>query len=358
MPADPLPEPSPPPAAPAHVVRVFEAEDLYVTNGANLGDGLGGIEAVCPGDIYELAAGAVARELALAAPAAGAAAGEQVVAAGSAVGAAGDRIAVVAQLTLMAPDGDTVPLYLLRHRPAAAPDAGALYALPLAPVAPRTDYALLRAEPPPPQVRLADLVSLSFLRGTRVTLAGGALVAVEALRPGDLVLTRDHGAQPLRWIGQATLRARGQFAPVLIAPGAMGNEGVLGIGPHHRLFLYLRDRPAGLATAEILVQARHFVDGARIVQREGGFADWFSLVFDRHEIIYAEGIPVESLMVTEGSVARLPEALAEAVRRALPGLSQHQHFGTEAGREAVAALRNRQAAAQPPGAPPPDPGDI
>jgi hypothetical protein len=67
--------------------------------------------------------------------------------------------------------------------------------------------------------------------------------------------------------------------------------------------------------------------------------DWFSLVFDRHEIIYAEGIPCESLQVSEATVARLPPDLAEEIHARFPGLRQSQHFGTEAGREALDDLR-------------------
>ncbi len=324
---------------PAHVVQVFDAGDIYVTHGVNRGDGLAELDELCAGDVYELDPDARPLTLALAPPREGPAARQQVIAAGSEVGRPGDPVMLAAQLTLMAPDGDTVSILLLRHRAAGRAGSARLYALPLSPLAPRTDYALVRAEEAPDDARLADVVCLSFLRGTRITLASGAMVPIETLSPGDRVLTRDHGAQPVRWIGRATLRARGPFAPVVIPAGVMGNAGDLCVGPHHRLFLYLRDRPAGLATAEVLVQARHLVDGDRIVQREGAFADWFSLVFDRHEIVYAEGIPAESLMVNEATVARLPDALAEAVRREFPGLSQHQHFGTEAGRAHIAALR-------------------
>ena len=74
-----------------------------------------------------------------------------------------------------------------------------------------------------------------------------------------------------------------------------------------------------------------------MARREGGFVDYHSLVFDRHEIIYAEGIPAESLMVNEATVSRLPPELADEVRARFPGLSQSQHFGTEAGRELLDA---------------------
>ena len=65
--------------------------------------------------------------------------------------------------------------------------------------------------------------------------------------------------------------------------------------------------------------------------------DYFSLVFDHHEIIYAEGIPAESLMVNDATLNRLPEGLAEQMRAEFPGLSQNPHFGTEAGRQFLEA---------------------
>lgn len=314
----------------AHLARVFAGADLFVSSGANLGDPLAEAGDLCPGDIYELDSGAVPRRLALARPEGG---GQQVVAPGSDIGEPGDPVALVARLMLMAPDGQMVDLLVLRH------GAGALYALPLTPIAPRTEYTLLAAEDPPGDLHLSDLICLSFHRGTRIALATGALEAIENLTPGTRVLTRDHGPQPVRWIGRTTLRARGAFAPVVIGRGVMGNEADLIVGPHHRLFLYQRDRLPGVAVAELLVQAQHLVDGESVFRREGGFAEYFSLVFDRHEIIYAEGIPVESLMVNEATVAALPPDLAEAVRAQLPGLSQRQHFGVEPDAALLTALR-------------------
>jgi hypothetical protein len=86
-------------------------------------------------------------------------------------------------------------------------------------------------------------------------------------------------------------------------------------------------------TSELLVQAKHLVDGERVFLREGGFVDYLALVFDRHEIIYAEGVPAESLMVNDATVNRLPAELSADVKARFPGLTQVQHFGTEAGRQ-------------------------
>ena len=51
--------------------------------------------------------------------------------------------------------------------------------------------------------------------------------------------------------------------------------------------------------------------------QEGGFVDFFSIVFDHHEIIYAEGVPAESLMVNDATVNRLPVELCRGCEGAL-----------------------------------------
>lgn len=324
--ADPTPDQSGPP--PGHACQVFQAADIFVSLGTNQGDALGLPDEVDPGDIYQLDRAARALRLLVGQPEQG----QQHVAQGSDIGHPGDLVRLIARYALMAPDGDKVELLLL-----SLPD-GQGYVLPLSPVGPGVEYALVAVEAAPSDLQLADLLCLSFAQGTMITLGDGSQRAIQALRPGDTVLTRDHGRQPIRWIGHARLRAVGAFAPVVIPAGTLGNSGDLVLSQHHRVFLYQRQRLPGLATSELLVQARHFVDEDRVFLREGGFVDYYALIFDRHEIIYAEGIPSESLMVNDATVNRLPPEIASEVRAAFPGLSQNPHFGTEAGRQFLDAI--------------------
>lgn len=317
MPQDAIPEDS----RPDQACQVLAAGDLFVSLGVNQGDGLGGPDEVCPGDLYQIDPDHQPLRLVVQQDNRG-----QRVGPGSTIGTPGEPIGLEARYDLMGDSGERVELLLLSL-------GGARVVLPLSPMAVGTDYTLVAIETTPEATGLADLLCVSFLRGTMITLATGAQRAIEDLRPGDRVLTRDHGGQPLRWIGKATLKAVGPFAPVVIAKGTLGNAGDLIVSQHHRMFLYQRERMAALPTSEILVQARHLVDGENIFIREGGFADYFSLVFDRHEIIYAEGVPAESLMVNETTVSRLPSEFSEEVRARFPGLRQNQHFGTEAGRQ-------------------------
>lgn len=328
-----MPDDAPAPL-PGHACMVFPADAIYVAHGVNLGDALAGPDEVCPGDIYELDPEAEPLRLVVSL-----AAGRQQVAEGSRIGRPGDGVALSGRYTLMGDDGNRVELLLI------STEDGALFALPLSPIGAGAGYALVKIDEAPQEAPLSDLLCVSFARGTMITMADGSQRAIEALVPGDRVLTRDHGPQAVRWVGHATLRGVGAFAPVVISAGTMGNAGDLIVSQHHRMFLYQRQRVAGLPTSELLVQARHMVNGDTVFLREGGFVDYFSLVFDRHEIVYAEGIPAESLMVTEAVLRRLPTELSSEVQARFPGLSQMQHFGTEAGRrqldELEPALRAR-----------------
>ncbi len=293
--------------------EVFHAADIRVRWGINEGEGLGLPAQLCAGDIYALERDATPRTLHLRMA-------EPITLAQDETG---DGVVTVhAELRLMSSDGELLPAMLI--------EAGAtLYLLPLSPMRADTGYALIGMDEDSPALRMSELVMGCFGPGTRITMGDGQLIPVEDLAPGMEVRTRDHGAQPLRWVGKLTKRAHGSFAPVIFPPGLLGNLGPLTLGPLQRIFLYQRGEDRLGSRAEVLVQAQYLVDGQRVLQREGGFATHFSLAFDHHQIIYAEGIPVESLLVSRASVARLPEELASVLAARFPGLNQRAHFAQE-----------------------------
>jgi hypothetical protein len=310
-----------PPNAPLQSCQVFLAEDIFVTHGVNTGDGLGLPDHVCLGDQYEIDHASQPLTLTL-----NPGASPPTVENNSRIGTFGEPITTIACYTLMDDEAYQTELLLLTV-------GGRLCALPLSPMTIATPYTLLRVDSSPAANHLSDALCLSFGRGTRILLASGEQRPIETLEPGDLVLTRDHGPQPLRWKGQTTTRAIGAFAPVIITADTLGNAGDLIVSQQHRMFVYQRD--GRFDQPELLVQARHMVNHDTIFLREGGFVDYFALVFDAHEIIYAEGIPVESLLVTEATPARLPPDLQDR----FPSLRQRPHTGLEIGPEAARALR-------------------
>ncbi|MBC7156039.1 MAG: Hint domain-containing protein [Rhodobacteraceae bacterium] len=316
---------------PGLTCHLFPAASLRATLGANVGDPLVGDLDLSPGDSYALATGARAFR-AVIDPDRDA----QHLAKGSEIGTPGDPVRLTGQATLMAPDGHRVEVLTLRHEPAGA--APADYVLLLSPMTAGLEHTLLSIGPAPANLRAGDIVLASFEAGTRIMLPDGTQRPIEAIAPGDRVLTRDHGAQPVRWSGAVTLRAIGGFAPVVIPAGTLGNAGDLVVSRHHRLFIYNRRLAELTGMPELLVPAGLLVDDTTVVLREGGFVTYHALVFERHEIVYAEGIPAESLMVNATTIARLPDNLAREVRDTFPDLAQDQHFGLEAGPDLLAAV--------------------
>ncbi|MEZ5869476.1 MAG: Hint domain-containing protein [Defluviimonas denitrificans] len=132
-----------------------------------------------------------------------------------------------------------------------------------------------------------------FTPGTLIRVPGGE-VAVETLGPGDLVETLDHGPQPLRWVGRRTVEGRGDLAPVAIAAGTLDNRRDLRVSPQHRMLFTGWRAELCTGQAEVLVAAKHLVGQPGITRAPVDEVDYIHLLFDRHEIIFAEGAATES----------------------------------------------------------------
>ena len=288
--------------------QVYPAMALRVTSGANMGDPIGLDDAALPGDIYRLFAQFPARRLAISdAGGQGPEDGHPCIADGSSVGLPGEALEISACHMLMGPSGEVVEFLILSHQSA---DGTQMHILPLSPMKPDTEYELVGTETAGAPERFADIASVSFLAGTHLTLANGKQCPVEHLNVGDMLLTRDHGPQPVRWIGFQTRRAVGSAAPIRITEGTLNTSHDLRLTPQHRLFIWQRRDELGTGRAEVMVKAELLVNGTTVLREEGGHIDSYQIVFDGHEIIYAEGIAVESLLVTGHTRALLPEDLA------------------------------------------------
>ncbi|KRS12512.1 2,3,4,5-tetrahydropyridine-2,6-carboxylate N-succinyltransferase [Roseovarius atlanticus] len=134
-----------------------------------------------------------------------------------------------------------------------------------------------------------------FVAGSRILTECGD-VPVEQLRAGDLVLTRDEGLQPLRWVGHREVPGVGAFAPVRILANTFGEHNELWLSPLHRVLI--RDSLAELlfGEREVLVAAKDLVNDRSVRRVEVETVDYFHLLFDRHQVIMSEGLPTESFL--------------------------------------------------------------
>jgi len=193
-----------------------------------------------------------------------------------------------------------------------------------------------------------------FLPGTRIATPSGEL-AVETLQPGDLVLTADGRAVPLRFLGRRTAMPRFLGAersnPIRIQAGALA-ENVpardLYVSPNH-----------GIVVDGVLAIASALTNGTTITQVPGPGPRfvYYSIETEGHEVILAEGCPVETFMdhVPRAAWDNYADYLAlypeepQIAEMDLPHAKSHRQVPREvhariAGRAAVLAPRPRVAA--------------
>lgn len=132
-----------------------------------------------------------------------------------------------------------------------------------------------------------------FARGTLIHTPQGR-VPVESLVAGDLVLTKDAGAQPIRWVGTrhlnaVDLSATGQH-PIEFKPGSLGSgrpDRPLHVSPQHRMVF----------GGDYLMPARGLLGLPGVREMKGcRQISFHHLLLDQHHVIFAEGTETESLL--------------------------------------------------------------
>jgi hypothetical protein len=133
-----------------------------------------------------------------------------------------------------------------------------------------------------------------FASGTRLRTPSGD-VPVEQLSVGDTLLTVSGVGLPIRWIGRRTVDLRRHpkprdVQPVRIAAHAFGwrqpRRPVL-VSPDHALYC-----------DGVLIPVRYLIDGQQIAQLNRETVTYWHVELDRHDVILADGLPVESNLDT------------------------------------------------------------
>ena len=138
---------------------------------------------------------------------------------------------------------------------------------------------------------LVDLAC--FAAGTRIRTTRGE-VRVEELRVGDMAITGIDGSEaPIVWIGQRTVDCNRHpqpksVWPVRLKPGALG-EGMpkhtLTLSPDHAVYVN-----------KVLIPVKHLINGSTIAQVKVDRLTYYHVELPRHDVLLAEGMPVESYL--------------------------------------------------------------
>ena len=168
-----------------------------------------------------------------------------------------------------------------------------------------------------------------FTPGTLIETRTGPR-AVETLAAGDLVLTRDHGWQVLRWVGRADIPAsrldlQPNLRPIRIAAGALG-AGLplddLVVSPQHRVLVRSAIAQRILGAQEVLVAAKHLCTMPGIeVQHPAAGISYLHLLFDRHELVMSNGSWTESLFTGSQAMRTIPTAERREIHALFPQLA-------------------------------------
>jgi hypothetical protein len=181
---------------------------------------------------------------------------------------------------------------------------------------------------------------ICFTPGTLIDTARGK-VAVEDLAPGDKVLTRDHGYQPLAWVGRRDLSAAElaqcpAAAPIRIAAGALGKdlpERDLLVSPRHRMLITGARAELMFGEREVLVCAADLLGLPGVTQEGAADTSYIHVMCDAHQIIRAEGSWTESFQPAEAVLGALEAGTRAELLGLFPELAQAE------GRAAFAAAR-------------------
>lgn len=166
-----------------------------------------------------------------------------------------------------------------------------------------------------------------FTPGVKITTGRGDVV-VEDLRAGDLLVTRDHGLQPIRWIGSRKLGlgdliAQPHLQPVRIGQGALGcglpRRDTL-VSPQHRMLIEGALPEMLFGEAEVLVAATHLTTLPGVVQILPPGVTYIHLLLAHHEIICANGAWTESFQPAERMLDAMEDGPRAEIAELFPDL--------------------------------------
>lgn len=188
--------------------------------------------------------------------------------------------------------------------------------------------------------RYTDLAQgvVCFSAGTHVLSLDDTL-RIEDVQVGDVILTQDNGLQSVRWVGHRKIDAidlviNPKLSPVRICAGALGRglpERDLLVSRQHRMLVSSAISKRLCGEQEVLVPAIKLVGLPGIyVDTDVKDVTYIHLLFDRHEVIFAEGAPSESLFTGSEALKSVGAESREEILGLFPELADDGHIPVSA----------------------------
>ena len=171
---------------------------------------------------------------------------------------------------------------------------------------------------------------ICFTPETRIATPDGE-TRVADLQEDDLILTKDDGPQPVRWMGSrrmsgARLFTMPELRPIRIRSGALSDEvpdGDLLVSPEHRMLLKGAVAQDLFNSDEVLVSAKDLINDHSI-HRDFDVREvtYIHMLLDRHQIVFANGLETESFHPATMPMDAIAEDQLHSLIDRVPGLNE------------------------------------
>lgn len=166
-----------------------------------------------------------------------------------------------------------------------------------------------------------------FTSGTLINTSEGP-VAVEDLRPGMLVVTRDNGFQAVTWVGIRAMSGRHlldnpHLGPVFVKAGAFGNglpTRDMMMSPNTRLPVTSMTGRFVVAEVEEMAALKTLVDHRGIQMIDTTGVSYVHVMLDGHQVIVANGCWVECFKTGDYSLGAIGNSQRNEIFELFPEL--------------------------------------
>lgn len=166
------------------------------------------------------------------------------------------------------------------------------------------------------KVTLADLVDdpvVPCLTPGTLILTPEGYVSIEDLEEGDLIITRDHGPRPvlkLLFRNVSAFEMKERLKPICLRKGALGADlpfADLIVSPQHRFAISDWRAQLLFGEDEVLVSAKSLCNDLSVrCLTDVEEVTYIHIVLDGHQIITANGVETETVLLSEDFLNSLP----------------------------------------------------
>lgn len=165
-----------------------------------------------------------------------------------------------------------------------------------------------------------------FTNGTLIKTKQG-YQNIDTIKTGDLVYTEQHCFQKIKWIGRKfisseRLKKNTKLYPICIKAGALGlgtPKRDLHVSRQHRILIRSKIAKTLTGSGSILIPAVKLTDLPGVyIDKAVESLTYIHLLFDQHEVIYAEGLATESLYLGRNALKSISAESREEILTIFP----------------------------------------